>query len=388
MELYTALLDASPPDLLGPLVEASGGVLVDARREDVAYRPGRDAHLRFAATVERAGVAGTEGWVVCAGDTPPAALALESPLGRVAAWRVRDDPQLPGLRAALDRTAVSSLLGDLGLPSDGLALELLAYRPQRRAVVAVRTTTHHLFLKCVPPDTAQPLHQRHVACRAAGVPAPAAVASDAQLGLVVLTPVVGTALRPLLLAEAATTPPVQQVLSVLDAFAGVDLPEPARSPLRQAKGQARLLRAVLPEESARLDDLLAGLAVAGETAAMTVGVHGDFYDDQLLVQDGSITGVVDVDGAGTGHPADDAANLLAHLLVLQSLAAPGASVRAWLAELAPVLTARHEPVELHRRTAAVLLGLCTWPHSRHAPGWQEQTRDLLALTEQVLRDGV
>lgn len=362
-------------------------MLVDARREDVAYRPGRDAHLRFAATVERAGTAGTEGWVVCAGEAPPAALALESPLGRVAAWRVRDDPRLPGLRAALDRPAVAALLDDLGLPSDGLALELLAYRPQRRAVVAVRTATHHLFLKCVPPDRAQPLHQRHAACRAAGVPAPAAVAYDGQLGLVILTPIGGSPLRPLLLGEATATPPAQQVVSLLDAFARVELDEPARAPLRQAKGHARLLRTVLPEHSARLDDLLAGLATAGETAGLTAGVHGDFYDDQLLVQDGAISGVVDVDGAGAGHPADDVANLLAHLLVLQSLAAPTASVRSWLRELAPVLRERHEPVELRRRTAAVLLGLCTWPHSRHAPGWQDQTHDLLALAEQVLREG-
>lgn len=107
-------------------------MLVDARREDVAYRPGRDAHLRFAATVERSGVAGTEGWVICAGAAPPAALALESPLGRVAARRVRDDPLLPGLRAALDRSSVARLLGDLGLPSDGLVLELLAYRARLR----------------------------------------------------------------------------------------------------------------------------------------------------------------------------------------------------------------------------------------------------------------
>lgn len=200
----------------------------------------------------------------------------------------------------------------------------------------------------------------------------------------VLTPVAGTGLRPLLLAEGAGTPPVAQVLSLFDAFGEVELPDQARAPLRQAKGHAQLLRSVLPQEAARLDDLLAGIAVPGETAALTAGVHGDFYDDQLLVQDGTVTGVVDVDGAGSGHPADDAANLLAHLMVLQTLAAPGATVHTWLRDLAPLLTQKHEPLELQRRTAAVLLGLCTWPHSRQEPGWPAQTAQFLDLTQQAL----
>jgi hypothetical protein len=91
-----------------------------------------------------------------------------------------------------------------------------------------------------------------------------------------------------------------------------------------------------------------------------------------------------VDGVGLGHPADDAGNLLAHLLVLRGLAAPGAGVHGWLREAAGVLSPRHEPHELRRRTAAVLLGLATWPYTQHEPGWEDRCRGLLDLTEQVL----
>ena len=183
---------------------------------------------------------------------------------------------------------------------------------------------------------------------------------------------------------ARSLPPPGEVLGLLDLFAGVELDEPARSPLRQARGHARLLSSVLPDDAGRIADL-AGRVREGSEGLPTAVVHGDFYDGQVLLRDGRVTGVVDVDGVGRGRPADDAGNLLAHLLVLRGLAAPTAGVHAWLAQLAPELIARHEPAELRRRTAAVLLGLATWPYTQHDAGWEDRSRDLLGLAEQVLR---
>ena len=365
---------------------SSGGRLVRAAREDVVYRPGRDAQLRFAADVDRDGAVGLEGWVLCAGaDTSIGTHVLDSPYGQVAAWRVRDDPVLVGLKAALDRAAVGGLLQDLGVPAEGLVLSLLAYRPQRRAVVRAQTPTHELYLKCVPPDKAPPLHRRHVACAAAGVRVPRAVGYDRGLGLIVLTPLPGTSVRSTLLRDDPALPAPAELMSLMAAFEGVELDEPARSPIGQARGHAALLRTLLPAEAGRVDDLL------GEVRAVPDGhrrvVHGDFYDDQVLLRDGAIAGVVDVDGAGRGHPADDAANLLAHLLLLVELAPTATALRSWLPPLLDELTARHEPAELRRRAAAVLLGLATWPHSQQVPQWQEQTASILALADRVLETG-
>lgn len=383
-QVYAALVSAQPAELLGPLVQASGGALLEAAREDVVYRPGRDTSLRFAASVRRDGVVGREGWVVHAADELPAGtLALDGPAGRVAAWRVRDDPALPGLRSALDRTAVAELLADLGLPPDGLVLELLAYRPQRRAVVAATTPTSKVFVKCVLPATVAGLHARHAAFRAVDVPVPAPLGYDADLGLLVLTPLPGDALRPALLAPTAALPDPGSLAQLLERFARVELDEPARSPLRQAPGHAALLRTVLPAAADRIDELLGEVEAAAADHDQQV-VHGDFYDAQLLVRDAQVVGVVDVDGAGRGHPADDAANLLAHLHVLAQLAPGGAGVHTWLPAVAARLAPQVDPDQLRRRTAAVLLGLATWPHSSRTEGWQQRTYDLLDLTRRVL----
>lgn len=361
---------------------SSGGRLVDAAREDVVYRPGREVLLRFAARVERGGQVAVEGWVVRAGDDSALGThVLDGPFGPVGAWRVRDDPSLPGLRAALDRPAVAGLLQDLGLPGEGLALSLLAYRPRRRAVVRVQTAVHELYLKCVPPERAPGLHRRHVACTAADLPVPRAVGFDATQGLLVLTPLSGTPLRTALLQDAAELPTPAQLVALMSAFGQVHLDEVARSPVQQARGHAELLAALLPHEAARVDDLL------GQVRAVPAGeqrvVHGDFYDAQVLLRDGVVAGVVDVDGAGLGHPADDAANLLAHLLLLRELTPTGA-LTSWLPGVVDAVHAVHDPEQLRRRTAAVLLGLASWPHSQHADGWQGQTSRILDLAQQAL----
>ena len=322
--------------------------------------------------------------MLCAGaDASIGTHVLESPYGQVAAWRVRDDPVLAGLRSALDAGAVGGLLQTLGVPANGLEIFLLAYRPQRRAVVVARTPSHELYLKCVPPEKAPPLHRRHVACSAAGVPVPRAVGYDPGLGLLVLTPVAGTSVRALLLQDDRGLPPPADLVSLLEAFAAVELDDVARSPVRQARGHAELLRTLLPSEAGRLDDLL------GEVRAVPEGetrvVHGDFYDDQVLVHGGAVTGVVDVDGAGLGHPADDAGNLLAHLLLLRELVPATSVLHGWLPRVVEAVRAGQDPEQLRRRTAAVLLGLATWPHSQQLPDWQAQTSRILDLTQEALR---
>lgn len=385
--LYAALTAAEPLELLAPLVAADGGQLLAAAREDVTYRPGRDATVRLAATVRRDGAEVREGWVLSAGGAPPAGtLVLEGPAGQVAAWRVRDDPDLPGLRSALDATAVTGLLTALGLSPEGLRLQLVSVRPRRRAVIEIRTDSARLFLKCVPPATVGDLQVRHRACRAAGVPVPKALGADPALGLLILSPLAGVPLRSLLLTDTPELPPAGQVADLLRAFAEVDLSVAARDPRRHARGHAALLQTILPQERGRIDDQLGRITSAGPSRVG--GVHGDFYDAQLLVQRGQIVGVVDVDGAGTGRPADDAGALFAHLLVLRGLAGSSAAVHRWLPRLAPVVGPLHDPDELARSTAAVLLGLATWPHSRHEPDWAAQTEQLLDLVDRVLRNGV
>ncbi|MBX9245107.1 phosphotransferase, partial [Actinotalea ferrariae] len=115
-------------------------------------------------------------------------------------------------------------------------------------------------------------------------------------------------------------------------------------------------------EIARLRDALAEV-LARTDAGPVVATHGDLHEANLLVDDGALVGLLDVDALGPGHRVDDLACLLAHLSVLPALApgtyrhVPGA-LRRWLAAVDDAGAALDvDPVALRARAGAVVLSL-------------------------------
>jgi hypothetical protein len=129
-------------------------------------------------------------------------------------------------------------------------------------------------------------------------------------------------------------------------------------------------------------------ALAG-SAPPIVPTHGDFYESQLLVLRGRISGVLDLDGAGPGHRDDDLACALAHLVLLEHLAAGagrtgeasrlGAAFARWDACFRS--DPRIEASSLRVRTAGVLLSLATGPRRVADADWPAATSARLDLVE-------
>ncbi|WP_324276452.1 phosphotransferase [Blastococcus brunescens] len=175
----------------------------------------------------------------------------------------------------------------------------------------------------VRPSAVDQLVARHEVL-AGPVPAPPVLAATAD-GVVVLPGLPGTPLRALLSGGAGRLPHADELERVLDA-----LPDAVATLSRQgrrapADGLARagtyaaVLGLVLPALRPRLDALTSTLDAADAGAHDPVPVHGDFYESQLLVDDGAVVGLLDVDTAGCGSRIDDWANLLAHLAVLEQV---------------------------------------------------------------------
>mgnify|MGYP003404509635 FL=1 len=144
-----------------------------------------------------------------------------------------------------------------------------------------------------------------------------------------------------------------------------------------------MVGSALPSEAAQAADLAARTtdALAGLSAADAT--HGDFYEAQLLVGAGQVTGLLDLDSCGPGRRADDLACLLAHLAVLAEMK-PRHRARlhvigaGWLADFETAV----DPVELRFRVAGVLMSLATGPHRVQERQWQVATRRRLRLVEQ------
>lgn len=275
-------------------------------------------------------------------------------------WRHPADPALPALPRASDAAAVAELLD-----ADAVQLDLVAYRPLRRAVLRARTDagpTPTSYLKVVRPHTAQALHRRHELMRDADIPA--ARTRLLPDGLIVMDELAGTPLTDALAADGAARLTPATIVDLLDRLPSAlgDLPRrPAWS--ENVDRYVTAAAAALPGRAARIAALgreIRDLVAAGDTGPLVV-THGDLHDGNLLldgVAQERVVGLLDVDTAGPGYRVDDLACLLGHLSVLPVIA-PDVHHRvpATLAHWTADFESRVDPSALHARSAAVALSL-------------------------------
>lgn len=236
----------------------------------------------------------------------------------VAVWLYPTDPELPALPTAVFPHAVSVVLQRMGVDDEGLQLALNAYRPGKRAVVRARSESTVVWLKVLRPKMVEQLTETYRLWAEWGLPVPGIV-GWAEEGLVAFTE----------LGEVPATKMVPDLgESFLDALeellsdiARIPSPNTARASLvTKRRWYARKASEKHPELSPqittireRIDTLMEGI-----TQPADVTIHGDMHLAQLFVAQhdpSRITGVLDIDTAGLGDPADDAAALYAHLIV-------------------------------------------------------------------------
>ena len=354
----------------------SGGLgeqVVSWRLRQVDCRPGTRTTAAYDVTVR--GPGGSQRLLVGAsvrGDEP------------AVVWRFPLDPGLPALETATDEDAVRALLTSYGIPDGPVSLDVRSYRPRRRAVVEVHAPECRLFLKVVRPGAVAALHDRHRLLRDAGLPVPRSLGWSGN-GLLVLEALAGTSLRSRL-REGGPVPDGAAVMALLDRLP----PQVCDLPLRRSwtdavEHYAGVLAAALPAEAGRAAELAAAVRARTDGRPADEPSHGDFYENQLLLEGDRVRGVLDVDTVGPGRRADDLACLLAHVSVLAQMepshaVTSNARVLEWLAGFEQ----RVDPEELRARVAGVVLSLATGPYRVQQADWEVATRDRLDLAEQWL----
>jgi Ser/Thr protein kinase RdoA (MazF antagonist) len=113
--------------------------------------------------------------------------------------------------------------------------------------------------------------------------------------------------------------------------------------------------------------------------------HGDFYDDQVLVDDRGLT-LIDLDELRRGHPLLDAGNMLAHLSSgdVRRDEAPGAH-SALRDEILRRLPGTERDIAVFE--AAALLKLAPGPFRRLEPDWPTGVEHILEVAEGLLDSG-
>ncbi len=321
---------------------------------------------------------------------PPGATRTRVEGVPVHVWAFPHDPYLPGLPTAVSTAAARTLLARHGSTSTAPAIRTRSYRPTRRAVVELRPAAAAepaLYLKLLGGRTARRVHDRttqlvgtHDALTAGGLPVPPVLEHDVEAGCVVLGAVRGRTLRDLLRSGAAT-PPAAELLDVVGRMQRVGPLHAGGDPdgFADVTRHVALLGDRLPRRRRDLRDLAAAAAaVAGPVGT----VHGDLHDGQVVVDDGRVTGLLDVDGAGTGHVAHDLGRLLAGIEASAMAAQQDDEGTAEKAELclAAVLRGTEAlcpPADVARATAAAWVGLATGPLRVASPTWRQETEQRL-----------
>lgn len=299
-------------------------------------------------------------------------------------WEHPGDPALPTLKIACDPEQLAGIVGE---PVD---VELLGYRPTRRAVVRLDFPDgRKQFGKVVRPSAAADLIRRHEMLTAGGVPCPAITAVD-ERGFVLTE---GLAGLPLIKRYIADYEPLLagKILvdlgRVLDAIPLSVMTMPARPAWSdRCEHYAAAAATALPDEQARCQAVARAIRELRENSdsGPLVPTHGDFYEANVMVSDdGAVTGILDLDSIGPGYRVDDWGCLLGHLSVLPERESTRAFVEDWWDRLGVEV----DPIRLASSAAGVVLSLVAGAGRSRRKNWRLEADRRLRVAEAWIERG-
>jgi Ser/Thr protein kinase RdoA (MazF antagonist) len=396
--------------LLRSAVGNSGGVLHNWQLDHVDHRPGRSTKALYRTQVSWPELDGPQapareelfGASAHIGEREKNLYVAEQTLVmtdgdiNVRVWRYPHDPWLPMLPQVCYPDIVGRTLADLGValgpdPAEPIAIDVVSYRPGRRAVLRASQGPAAVYLKVMQPHRSGEIVERHQRLLAAGVPVPEVIAH--HQGLVVLAELPGRPLARAVIDEGMDSCRAEDLVALLDRLPASMYSLPLRPPWTDSvEFYAGIVASAVPALGPRLDALVReireGLSALEQRMDMRPHdvVHGDFYEAQVFVQDGKVVGLLDIDTVGPGRRADDLACLLAHLSVLADYGNAGRidrgmqervedAIREWLG----TFEERVDPTELALRSAGVVLSLATGPHRQQEAAWEAATEAIVRV---------
>jgi Ser/Thr protein kinase RdoA (MazF antagonist) len=399
--------------LLRSAVDNSGGVLHSWQLDHVDHRPGRSTKALYRTQVS---------WPELDGPQAPAREELfgaSAHIGEreknlhvaeqtlvmtdgdinVRVWRYPHDPWLPMLPQVCYPDIVGRTLHDLGVslgadPSTPIAIDVVSYRPGRRAVLRAAQDDRAVYLKVMQPHRSAEIVDRHHRLLAAGVPVPEVLAH--HNGLVVLAELPGRPLARAVIDEGVDSCRGEDLVALLDRLPASMYSLSLRPPWTDSvEFYAGIVSSSVPALGPRLDALVRaigdGLSALEQRMDMRPHdvVHGDFYEAQVFVENGRVVGLLDIDTVGPGRRADDLACLLAHLSVLADYGNVGRIDRAMQERVEEAIRTWHEmftervdPTEVALRSAGVVLSLATGPHRQQEAAWEAATEAIVRVAEE------
>ncbi len=251
------------------------------------------------------------------------------------------DRRLPGLLPLLSRSEA----------------QLLVHRPERRAVVRLKTPTGLCYAKVVKPKRTQFLatteHATRTLAQEGGFTVPKLLKVDVKEGLTFWSALAGESIHKLLGSNRFITA-AQATGQTLRALHGTSPPaniatHNAADEIGVLRRWFTLLEAFAPALERQIRTTAAGVleTLATDPLPSLVPLHRDFYDKQIFIDTKGHIGLLDFDTLAVGEAALDLANALIHF-ELRGLQARYPMKRAMIATTALLNGYRPDPA-VHRR---------------------------------------
>jgi hypothetical protein len=382
--------------LLTAAVEHAGGKLVSWMLDHIDANPAQSTTATYSALIDwpygrREELLGVSARASGPVDTDSAAVIFADGEREVAVWIYPNDPDLPGLARAAYAESMAEICNanrifSLPVTPDKLDLEMIGYRPRRRAVVRVAYGSEVIYVKVLRARLFDDVITRHLVLANAGVPvAPILATTDDHL--LVLKELPGNSL-----AKAVFDPSdpctAESLINLLDAMPARVTELPRRQPWADSIAHyARMVVQAVPALEPKLEWLVE--QIDGGLYSIPPGnepTHGDFHEGQVHVFNGEVCGLLDTDTLGPGRRADDLACLVAHLSTIQRMnATQEARVHQLIRRWVPVFDSRVDPTELRLRAAAVIVSLATGPFRSQEPEWERETARMIGSAEALVR---
>jgi hypothetical protein len=385
--------------LLAAAVQHAGGTLVSWALDHVDANPAQSTTATYSALIDwpygrREELLGVSARASGPADTDSAAEIFADGEREVAVWIYPQDPDLPGLARAAYAESMAELANshhifDHPVAPGDLTLQMIGYRPRRRAVVRVTAGRQAVYVKVLRARLFDDVLARHRLLADAGLPV-AEVAATTDDHLLVLRELDGQPLARAIF-DAGEPCTAESLIELLDAMPASVARLDRRPPWSDAVAHyARMVAAAMPPLGPRLERLVEliseGLAPIAPGNEPT---HGDFHEGQVHVAAGRVCGLLDTDTIGPGRRADDLACLVAHLSTIQRMSATQeARVHQLIRRWVPVFDTRVDPTELRLRSAAVIISLATGPFRGQEPDWERETATMIGSAEALVRQVV
>lgn len=183
----------------------------------------------------------------------------------------------------------------------------------------------------------------------------------------------------------------KQIIGLLDSLPQALMEFPARPAWSDRLGwYGHAAQTAVPDQAENIAALIQRLAHILENSRRgeLVPSHGDFYEANIFVTDGTITGLLDIDSAGPGYLVDDLACFIGHLAVLPGLDVRYARVGDYLERYAKAFEAElgNRGVSasgLYARAACVVLSLVAGARDESNPDWRSAAMDRLRRVEEL-----